>query len=204
MAAGDATHGSPIFKVRLSSDAKPRTIGKGPRVRQVASGKDSNYATMIYAILDKEGKEVRWEHEIITRLEAHLRLAANGGGKKRRGGTANRTPADIPERVLIPRTTEELEAMDDPPFKLKKGERTLFKFALRKNDMVELDGPDERRSVYRVQSFSESEIQLCEHQRTVIDTSSRTPWNRVTSLSRLMQRGVTPLRISMLGPHEFR
>jgi CRISPR-associated endonuclease Csn1 len=204
LAAGDATHGSPIFKVRLSTDAKPRTVGKGPRARQVASGKDSNYATMIYAIFDKDGKEVRWEHEIITRLEAHLRLAANGGGKKRRGGTATRRTADIPERVLIPRTTEELEAMEDPPFRLKKGERAVFKFALRKNDVVELDGADERRCVYRVQSFSESEIQLCEHQRTAIDSSSRTPWNRVTSLSRLMQRRVTPLQIGMLGPNEFR
>ncbi|MCA9041977.1 MAG: type II CRISPR RNA-guided endonuclease Cas9, partial [Planctomycetaceae bacterium] len=46
----------PIHKVRLQANVQPRPIGKGVRQRNVASGKDSNYASMIYVILDKNGQ----------------------------------------------------------------------------------------------------------------------------------------------------
>ena len=197
---GENTLGSPIFKVRLVTDTKPRTVGKGMRQRQVASGKDSNYATMIYAIVDKDGKEVRWEHEIITRLDAHLRLSANGGGRGRRKDveSADKTITP-PERILTPRTSEEIRDMAEPPFKLKPSELLRFLFALVKNDMVELDGPEEIRSIYRVQSISADEIMLCEHPRSNVGISDRTPWNRIRTVSKLRDRNLRRVLITPLG-----
>jgi CRISPR-associated endonuclease Csn1 len=197
---GESTLGSPIFKVRLVTDTKPRTVGKGSRQRQVASGKDSNYATMIYAIHDMDGKEIRWEHEIITRLDAHLRLSANGGGRGRRKG-ANRDDdkGEPAEQILTPRTSGEVRDMVDAPFKLKAGETVRFLFALVKNDMVELDGPDEKRVVYRLQKLSVSELQLCEHVRGTIANDERTPWNRITSLATLKNRNIRVLQLDPLG-----
>lgn len=197
---GEATLGSPIFKVRLVTDTKPRTVGKGPRQRQVASGKDSNYATMIYSILDKDGKEVRWEHEIITRLDAHLRLSANGGGRGRKTGNEQPSSADRPpERILTPRTTEEIRDVVDPPFKLKPGESLQYLFALVKNDMVELDGPEGKRTIYRLQKLSVSELQFCEHMRSIISNEERTPWNRISSLATLRSRRIQVVAVDPLG-----
>lgn len=207
-AKGAASCGSPIFKVRLSTDTKPRVIGTGVRLRYVASGKDSNYASMVYAILDPDGQELRWEHEIITRRDAYQRLSANGGGKKvsrnlRKQGKASAPPEattePAPERVLIPRTTEELLAMDTPPFKLKPGQTVRYLFTLVKNDMVRLEGPDGSLTLYRIQKLSESEIQLCEHTRTTITNADRTTWNRITSLETFRKRGVKKVRVSPIG-----
>ncbi len=208
---GETTFGSPIFKVRLSTDAKPRTVGKGVRERQVASGKDSNYATMIYAILDKNGKEIRWEHEIITRLDAHLRLSANGGGRKKRNQkkrsleqtpkvTTNAATSEAPcERVLVPRTIKDLLVMESPPFKLKAGESIKYLFSLVKNDTVELDGPEDRREIYRVQKLSQDEIMLCENIRNSIEQNDRTPWNRIRSISNLVRRSPVKVELSPVG-----
>ena len=161
--------GSVIRKVRLRVDAKPRAVGNGVRQRNYASGKDSNYACMIYAILDKDGHEIRWEHEITDRLTAHERLSAN-----------HRRPG---EKVLLPIETD----------------TRRFKFALRKNDMLEADGPDGDRELYRVQKFSQNEIQLCEHTRSTITNTQRTPWNRITSTDNFRKRNAVKVDVSAIG-----
>ncbi len=161
--------GTIIRKVRLRTDAKPKSIGQDVRQRNIASGKDSNYASMVYAVLDAAGNEIRWEHEIITRLEAHERLSANHG-----------QPG---EKVLIP----------------QESETRKFKFALRKNDMIEADGPDGTRVLYRIQSFSQSEVQLCEHACSIVTTKDRTLWNRITSLDNLRKRNARIVRMNAIG-----
>ncbi|REK23071.1 MAG: type II CRISPR RNA-guided endonuclease Cas9 [Planctomycetota bacterium] len=161
---------TPIFKVRLKVDAKPRPVGKGVRQRNIASGKDSNFASMVYAVLDKNGNEKKWVHEIITRLEAHERLSAN----KNRAG----------EKVLIPDEQD--------------GKRR-FKFALVKNDMLLLEGPDRQHELYRVLSFSDSEIQLCEHNRARLEKRDRTKWTRITSTDALRKRNARKVDVTVVG-----
>jgi CRISPR-associated endonuclease Csn1 len=159
----------PIHKVRIRVQAKPRAIGQGVRQRNYVAGKDSNYASLIYTILDAEGKEVRWEHAILTRLDAHQRLSAQHG-----------KPG---EKILIPEETETRK----------------FKFALRKNDMLEADGPDGERVLYRVQKLSKNEIQLCEHTRTTVTPDQRTPWDRITSIDNLRKRNARNVRVTPSG-----
>jgi CRISPR-associated endonuclease Csn1 len=159
----------PILKVRLRTDAKPRAIGNGVRERRVASGQDSNFASMIYAVLDKDGKEIKWEHEIVTRLEAHERFAAN-----------HKKPG---EKVLLPKETE----------------TRRFKFSLMKNDCLLLKGPDKEDVLYRVQKLSQNEIQLCEDYRSTISTDQRTPWNRISSIDSLRKRNAKKAAVSLIG-----
>lgn len=163
------SEGAIIRKVRIVTDAKPRTVGKGPKARNYASGKDSNYASLIYAIVDKDGKEVRWEHEILDRLTAHQIYSQN----RRKSG----------EKVLIPAETETRK----------------FKFALRKNDMLLLQGPDGTDFLYRVQKFSQNEIQLCEHHLSTVTNDQRTPWNRITSVDNLRKRGARLVTVTPIG-----
>ncbi len=159
----------PIFKARLRTDAKPRAIGKGVRERRVASGQDSNYASMVYAVLDKNGKEVRWEHEIITRLEAHERYAAN----HRLEG----------EKILIPNETE----------------TRRLKFSLMKNDCLLLQGPTGDDVLYRVQKLSQNEIQLCEHNVSTVTAETRSSWNRISSVDTLRKRDARKTSVSAMG-----
>jgi CRISPR-associated endonuclease Csn1 len=161
---------TPIHKVRLRTDAKPRTVGKGVRSRNVASGKDSNFASMVYAVLDKDGKEKKWIHEIVDRLTAHELLSAH---RKQPG-----------EKVLIPDEQE--------------GKRR-FKFALVKNDMLQLDGPKGSPVLYRVQSLSTNEIQLCEHNRAIVDTKTRTTWNRIQAIDAMRKRNAIRVVVSPDG-----
>lgn len=162
--------GTPIFKVRLRVDTKPRSIGKGIRQRNIASGKDSNYASMIYAVLDKDGNENKWIHEIITRLDAHEALSAN---------------RDQPgEKVLIPDEQD--------------GKRR-FKFSLVKNDMVLLEGPDGEDELYRVQKLSSNEIQLCEHWRPTVTNDLRTSWNRISSIDTFRKRRARKVAVAASG-----
>jgi CRISPR-associated endonuclease Csn1 len=159
----------PIHKVRVRVDAKPRPVGQGGSQRNYASGKDSNYASMIYATLDEKGDEIRWEHEILTRLEAHERLSANHG-----------KPG---EKVLIP----------------NESETRKFKFALRKNDMLEANGPDGERMLYRVQKLSVGEIQLCPHNLLSIQGKARNPSNQVRNIDKLRERNARLASISPIG-----
>jgi CRISPR-associated endonuclease Csn1 len=160
----------PIHRVRIRVDAKPRSIGQGPRQRYVASGKDSNFASMVYAVLDKAGKETKWIHEIIDRLTAHERWSAN---RKQPG-----------EKILIP---------DE-----QNGKRR-FKFALMKNDMLLLEGPDGGDELYRVQKLSANEIQLCEHNRTTVGPTDRTSWNRISSIDTLQKRNARKVLVTPDG-----
>lgn len=178
--------GSPVFKVRLRTDNKPRSIGKGAAQRQIASGKDSNYASMVYAVLDKDGKELRWDHEIVTRLDAHLTL------------NTNRTNSG--ERVLVAKTSEQLRVA----WKLKPGQSVNFLFSLMKNDCLLLNGPNGTDVLYRVQKLSDDELQLCEHMRVTIAIPDRTTWNRLRSIDSLRKRNARKVRVSPLGeitPH---
>ncbi|WP_437185571.1 type II CRISPR RNA-guided endonuclease Cas9 [Planctomicrobium sp. SH668] len=163
------SNGSIIRKVRITTDVKPRVVGKGPAARQYASGKDSNYASLVYAILDQAGNEIRWEHEILDRLTAHQRFSQNHG----KSG----------EKVIIPNVTE----------------TRIFKFALHKNDMLQMQGPDGEPFLYRVQKFSQNEIQLCEHNLTTVTNDQRTPWNRISSTDKLRQRGARLVSLSPIG-----
>lgn len=173
--------GSPIFKVRLMTDTKARLIGKGPSQRQIASGKNSNYATMVYEILDAQGHVRAWKHELVTRLDAHLNLS------QRRDRTT--------DRVLIPKSTADAQSA----WKLKPGETIRFLFPLRRNDLLLAEGPHGDDMLYRVQSLSESEIQLCEHNQTTVTGTDRSTWNRITNIDSLRKRSARTVRVSATG-----
>ena len=64
----------PIHKVRMRSRQKVWAIGKESRQRFVVPG--ANHHTAIVAVLDEQGREVRWEDHPVTRLEVHQRLCA--------------------------------------------------------------------------------------------------------------------------------
>lgn len=164
----------PIHKVRVIADKKPRSIGKGARQRHVASGKDSNFASMIYAVVDKNGNEIKWEHKVITRLEAHERLNRN---RKQSG-----------ERILIP-----------SPDDFSDDKTRIFKFALCKNDCVLMQGPGDASVVYRVQSLGQAEIQLCPTNVPGLRGKERSPWDRITSIDSLRKRDARPAVVSASG-----
>ncbi len=68
-------HGSAVNTikcVRVARTTTTRAIGKGDGVRNVANG--ANHHLAIYAILDGSGREVEWRGEIVSVLDARLRL----------------------------------------------------------------------------------------------------------------------------------
>jgi len=164
----------PIHKVRVFADKKPRAIAKNERQRYVASGKDSNFASMIYAVVDKDDKEIKWEHKVMTRLEAHERK------------TRNRTAKG--EKVLLPDPTD-----------FNDDKKRVFKFALCKNDTVMLEGPDGEDVLYRVQSVSQNEIQLCQLTTPNIRGKARSKWNQIRSFDNLRDWNLRTVQISPTG-----
>ena len=58
----------------MRSRQKVWAIGKESRQRFVVPG--ANHHTAIVAVLDEQGREVRWEDHPVTRLEVHQRLCA--------------------------------------------------------------------------------------------------------------------------------
>ena len=60
-----------IKKVRVRQTKHTRCIGSGDGKREVANGE--NYILAIFAILDKNGKEIAWKGEIVSLLDAVLR-----------------------------------------------------------------------------------------------------------------------------------
>ncbi|MCA8989629.1 MAG: hypothetical protein KDA78_18420, partial [Planctomycetaceae bacterium] len=165
----------PIHKVRIRVSAGPRTIGKGERQRHVASGKDSNFASMIYAELDSKGKVKKWTHDIVTRLDAHLAYSSRHGNPG--------------EKVLVPEETPTRQ----------------FLFSLCKNDCLLLQGPDGTDVLYRVQKLSQGEIQLCDHfllsigrdSKTKMD--SRSPINQIRNIDNIRKRNARKVAVSPLG-----
>lgn len=65
----------PVRKVKIRRSQDTVTVGKGPRKRNVVSG--SNHHMLIYAELDKNGKEKKWAGEVVSLLEASRRLKNN-------------------------------------------------------------------------------------------------------------------------------
>ena len=197
----EAQGGSMIFSVRIRTTVNARTIGGGVTLRQVTGGKDANFASMIYAITSADGKTVRWAHEVISRFEAHQRLIDARSGYKaddrRRVEVAVQPP--ISEKILIPRTEEEIRNAESPPFKLKPGESLQLVATLRKNDLIELDGEGGIRQIYRVQKLSATELQLSCHHQQGVEGTDRNTWNRITSLDSLRQRGLRLVNISPSG-----
>lgn len=164
----------PIHKVRVEADKKPRSIGKGTKKRQVASGKDSNFASMIYAVVDDQGKEIKWEHKVITRLEAHERKSRNHNVKG--------------EKILLPDRSD----FDDD-------KQRVFKLALVKNDTVSLMGEHDDEVLYRVQQLGQGEIQLCPIDWPVMDKNLRSTWNRISSIDKLRMRKLRKTVVSPAG-----
>lgn len=163
-----------IHKVRVFVDKKPRSIGKGVRSRYVASGKDSNFASMIYAVVDADGNEIKWEHKVITRLEAHERKSRN---QKLAG-----------EKILIPETHE-----------FNDEKQRQFKFALCKNDTLMLQGANGTNEIYRVQSISQNEIQLCPLEWQIMPKDKRGTDNRICAIDALRHRNPRLITISPSG-----
>lgn len=185
--------GSPIFSVRLKTDVKPKSIGKGVKARQIASGKDSNYAILLYEVVDKNGTAIRWVGEVITRLEAHLRLSSYKSDSDTKD--INNFDNKITEKIRVPQTSDQVLKSATPLTKLKAGETIRYICSLTKNDMVELDTADNRRMTYRIQKFSDGEIQLCEHFRDTVRNEDRSQDNRITSFIKLKDRNVKIINI---------
>jgi hypothetical protein len=100
---------------------------------------------------------------------------------------------------LIARTEDEVRSSEASPFKLKPSERLRLVVALRKNDLIELEGERGTRSIYRVQQLSSAELQLSLHHQTGVDGKDRNVWNRITSIDSLRQRGLRFVNISPTG-----
>ena len=49
-----------------------RTIGSGDGQREVANG--ANHVLAIYSVLDKDGNEIGWDGEIVSLMDARLRM----------------------------------------------------------------------------------------------------------------------------------
>jgi CRISPR-associated endonuclease Csn1 len=64
----------PIKTVRIRKVISAVPVGEGARKRYVKPG--ANHHSVIVAVLDKDGKETKWEDYPVTRLEVHKRKAA--------------------------------------------------------------------------------------------------------------------------------
>ncbi len=68
-------NGNPVNQircVRVKQSVATRTIGEGDRKREVANG--ANHLLAIFAELDENGQEKGWTGEVVTLLDARLRL----------------------------------------------------------------------------------------------------------------------------------
>lgn len=62
----------PIKKARFRQVISVKRIGKGPNERFVATG--GNHHMEVYAVLDKNGREIKWVADTVTLFEAYERL----------------------------------------------------------------------------------------------------------------------------------
>ena len=196
---------TPIKRVRVVVQKNPRLVGTPLVLRSDAddaadpgrpytsarhyeSGKGTNYASLVYEVpgetdargQPKKGRKGQpsWEHEIADRLTVHRRLSA-----ARRSGDGR------------------AHGRDALPIDEQDGRRR-FLFALVANDTVELDGTAERegeRVLYRVQSLSQNEIQLCPLNWTTVTTDRRDPDNRIRTVETLRKRRCRPVQVSPAG-----
>ena len=61
-----------IKRVRVLQTQSTRTIGSGDGQREVANG--ANHVLAIYSVLDKDGNETGWTGEIVSLMDARLRM----------------------------------------------------------------------------------------------------------------------------------
>ena len=61
----------PIRKVRVRASVTTQTIGRGANRRYVKTG--SNHHMEVYAVLDENGNEVKWQAKVVTMFEAYQR-----------------------------------------------------------------------------------------------------------------------------------
>ncbi len=61
-----------IKRVRVLQTQSTRTIGSGDGQREVANG--ANHVLAIYSVLDKDGNEIGWDGEIVSLMDARLRM----------------------------------------------------------------------------------------------------------------------------------
>jgi CRISPR-associated endonuclease Csn1 len=78
-------------------------------------------------------------------------------------------------------------------------ENRRFKFSLMKNDCLLLAGPDGEEVLYRVQSLSGSELQLCPHSQTRVMPAKRTSFDRITSMDSLRKRSARKVEVDAIG-----
>lgn len=62
--------------VRLRVKESVRSVASGARERHVGPTQGSNHHSIVYAVLDKQGREKKWEATPVTRLECYQRLSA--------------------------------------------------------------------------------------------------------------------------------
>lgn len=118
--------GVPIRKVRLKKVLKVTPIGDEAKRRYVAES--SNHHVAIYAQLDAQGKEKRWEGIIVSLLEAYERKSI-----------ANRSEAYRKHHRITPIILKNLPDAQNQP----------FKFSLMGGDTVKTESDyDERGKLY--------------------------------------------------------
>lgn len=124
----------PIKRVRITSDARPFTVGRGERARHVDSTQGSNHHARIIATLAPDGTEKAWRDEIVTRFEMYQRMA--------QGKLGVETTVGPNERFKFSLAANEYLELDVP----------------------DRDGrPSSRRAVYRVANISKGHIMCVLH-----------------------------------------
>ncbi len=162
----------PIYKVRIQITGNPRTIGKGVRKRNVLSGKGSNHHAIVVFYRDKKGNE-KWEHHVVTRMEANRRLSKEG------------------------------RAEGVPVFQKDWGPDKKFLFSICANDYIEADGEEDgERILYRVSILSAKQIQLWEHNQANTKSGDRICGlygNCIQSTDNLRKRNARKVHVTPLG-----
>ncbi len=112
-----------IRSARIERVQSVQTLGKGARERFAALA--ANHHLEVYALLDEDGDETRWQGRLVSMYEAMARKRArlNGGG------------AEVIQR--------------------NHGKGTRFKFSLAPGETIELDEPDRTRRLYLVRSINQ-------------------------------------------------
>jgi len=108
-----------IHKVRISVSASPQAIASGPRERFCNTA--SNHHMEVFAVLDKDGNEIRWDAVVVSMLEAKQRLKAL---YKQKHKDKNFKIGSIVNR--------------------NHGPNTKFKFSISPGDTLQFENPSEK------------------------------------------------------------